>query len=133
MVHDVVAGILIRDAQVLLCHRSRAREWYPDVWDLPGGHVEAGEAPAAALGRELEEELGVVVPSLAESSMTLADDAAGIRMAVWCITDWHGEPVNRSPEEHDAIGWFRADELDALALAHPSYAAMLTDALAARG
>jgi ADP-ribose pyrophosphatase YjhB (NUDIX family) len=38
-VHIVVAGLLVRDQQVLLCHRSAERKWYPNVWDLPGGHV----------------------------------------------------------------------------------------------
>jgi 8-oxo-dGTP diphosphatase len=47
--HQVVAGIVIRQAQVLLCHRSPDRAWYPDVWDLPGGHIAAGETPLHAL------------------------------------------------------------------------------------
>ena len=39
----LVAGVLVRGAEVLLGHRSPHRRWYPDVWDLPGGHVEPGE------------------------------------------------------------------------------------------
>lgn len=42
-VHHVVAGLLVRGTEVLLGHRSPGRRWYPDVWDLPGGHVEDGE------------------------------------------------------------------------------------------
>src|SRR4029450_2629954 len=55
----VVAAILRRDNRVLLCHRPPERAWYPDVWDLPGGHVEHGETPTEALARELREELAV--------------------------------------------------------------------------
>jgi len=42
----------------VLCHRSPERRWYPDVWDFPGGHIEPGEDPQAALRREVAEELG---------------------------------------------------------------------------
>ena len=59
MAHDVVAGVLIRDGHVLLCHRSPAREWYPDVWDLPGGHVEA----AFATIMNLDHTTGPTVPA----------------------------------------------------------------------
>ena len=61
---QIVAAIVVRDSRVLLCHRSADHRWYPDVWDLAGGHVEAGETPASTLVRELRElreELGVVI------------------------------------------------------------------------
>ncbi|MGB5952451.1 MAG: NUDIX domain-containing protein, partial [Ornithinimicrobium sp.] len=56
--HVVVAALLLRNGRALLLHRTHTRQWYPDCWDLPGGHVEAGEDPAAALSRELFEDLG---------------------------------------------------------------------------
>ena len=54
----VIAQGLLRDEQgrVLLCRLTYKREW-----DLPGGVVEVGEAPAEGLVRELEEELGVTL------------------------------------------------------------------------
>jgi 8-oxo-dGTP pyrophosphatase MutT (NUDIX family) len=42
--HQVVAAMLLRADSVLLCHRSSDRAWYPDVWDLPGGHIETNES-----------------------------------------------------------------------------------------
>ena len=56
--HRVVAAILCRGDRVL-CHRHPDRSWYPDAWDLPGGHVEEGELPRHALLREMHEELGI--------------------------------------------------------------------------
>jgi 8-oxo-dGTP pyrophosphatase MutT (NUDIX family) len=54
----IIAQGLLRDesGRVLLCRLT-----YKTEWDLPGGVVEVGEAPAAGLVRELEEELGVTV------------------------------------------------------------------------
>ncbi len=53
-------GVLVRGEELLLARRSDDREFYPGVWDVVGGHCEEGEAPADALVREVEEEIGVV-------------------------------------------------------------------------
>ena len=66
--HDVVAAVLVEDRQVLLVHRSPTREAFPNVWDLPGGHIEDGESPRQAITRELNEELDIVAhPSHVEA------------------------------------------------------------------
>ncbi|MER3479937.1 MAG: hypothetical protein C4327_05465 [Meiothermus sp.] len=51
-----VAGVAIKNAQVLLCREPKG-----DFWYLPGGRVELGEESRAALRREVREELGVEV------------------------------------------------------------------------
>jgi 8-oxo-dGTP diphosphatase len=68
MTEAVVAGAWIDEGRILLCHRSPERQWYPDVWDLPLGHVEPGENPGDALKRELHEELGVTLTALRTES-----------------------------------------------------------------
>ena len=123
-----VAAIIRRGDRLLLCHRHPDRAWYPNVWDLPGGHVEPGEAPGDALVRELTEELGVRVTVPDAPIVEMADDE--LRLTVWRIDAWQGEPTNCSPDEHDDLGWFAPAELPGLALAHPSYAAMVTSAVA---
>ena len=40
--HIVVAALLRRRGRVLMVHRSPRRRWYPDTWDLPGGHAAPG-------------------------------------------------------------------------------------------
>jgi ADP-ribose pyrophosphatase YjhB (NUDIX family) len=50
-------ALVVRGGKVLFTRR--ANEPYAGTWDVPGGFMEAGEAPAAAVDRELREELGV--------------------------------------------------------------------------
>ena len=52
-------GILYRDGRILLAKRSCTREFYPDVWDIVGGHREEDEEPEKTLVREMQEEIGV--------------------------------------------------------------------------
>ena len=129
----VVGGLLVADGRVLLGHRHPARRWYPDVWDIPGGHVEPGESSRAAVVREVREELGVTVLSAHEhEQLRLPGDAEGdtVVIDVWVVTAWAGTPVNRAPEEHDALGWFGVDDLPTAQLAHPALESVLRGVLA---
>ena len=56
---DCVVALIIRDQRILLGRRSPTRDFYPNVWDLFGGHVEPGERQHEALIRELGEELDI--------------------------------------------------------------------------
>jgi 8-oxo-dGTP diphosphatase len=124
----VVAGLLRRDGRVLLCHRHRRRVKYPDVWDLPGGHIEEGESIADTLVRELAEELGIDVdPPVGPPWVTLHAD--GIALHVFLVDRWQGEPRNVAVDEHDDISWTGVDGLHLLDLAHPSYMELLRRAL----
>lgn len=73
MKHVITQG-LVRSAsrKVLLCELTYKREW-----DLPGGIVDPGESPAAALEREILEELGVVLAN------------RGLRLVNW-LPPWRG-------------------------------------------
>jgi 8-oxo-dGTP diphosphatase len=132
MDHHVVAVILLRPEEMLLCHRTPARRWYPDVWDFPGGHVEPGENPLYALRREVAEELGRSLGALTAALSC----AASIRSAAWISpcgsrAAGGGEVSNMQPHEHDAIGWFTAAQVAELELADPSYLTVLQRLLSA--
>lgn len=110
-VHQISVAVLVRHGRVLLCHRHPDRQWYPDVWDFPGGHVEADETPAVAVGREVREELGVDIdPPVTALERWTSDDED---MTFFLVRHWAGTPRNLAPEEHDDIGWFTlAEALD---------------------
>ncbi len=115
--------LLVREGRALLVHRHPQRGSYPDVWDLPGGHIEAGESPEATARRELAEELGVIVTDLERVAVPVV--VPGAESHVFVARTWHGEPANLAPDEHDAIGWFTPVEADDLRLAVPEVAAIL--------
>ena len=126
--HDLVAALLVRDGRVLLCHRSADRRWYPDVWDFPGGHVEAGEAPTKALARELEEELGIQIQQAGPELVRIVEP--GFALRIWLVERWVGDPVNASPSEHDDLGWFDVSQVSDLPLAHSGFRSLIRDTLA---
>ncbi|MGY1857097.1 NUDIX domain-containing protein [Modestobacter sp. SYSU DS0290] len=130
--HHVVTGALLQDGRVLLTHRSPHRRWYPDVWDLPGGHVDDGETELDALRRELREELGVEALAIdPEPVARISDPAADLSLGVWAVRAWRGTPTNACPDEHDEIRWADGAGLPSLELAHPGYLHLLSALLTA--
>ncbi|MFZ2014380.1 MAG: NUDIX domain-containing protein [Nocardioides sp.] len=112
--HKVVVGALVRQGRVLLVHRRPDKRARPDVWDLPGGVMEAGETELGALTRELHEELGIRMGTASASHLSRL--AAGPEdepalLSAWLVREWRGTPANVAPEEHDDIGWFGLEEL----------------------
>jgi 8-oxo-dGTP diphosphatase len=55
----VVAAVIANSRDEILLTQRRADQDLPGMWEFPGGKIEPGEAPEAALARELAEELGV--------------------------------------------------------------------------
>ena len=131
--HKVVVGALVSEGRVLLVHRSPNKRAYPNLWDLPGGGIEAGESELGALARELHEELGVRIATdsvshLCRVTVGPADEAA-ILSALGPIRDWQGRPSNTAPEEHNDVGWFGLEELPSPATAHERVRTALLEAI----
>ncbi len=57
----VVAGLIRDDRGRILLTKRRPDQALPNQWEFPGGKLEPGESPVAALHRELREEIGVAV------------------------------------------------------------------------
>ena len=105
-----VAGALVRGDMVLLVHRSPSVRFWPDAWDLFGGHVDEGESLEEALRREAHEELGIEVRSLRRLG-EINDPVEPAVVHVYAISSWEGEPINAAPDEHTELRWFSADDL----------------------
>lgn len=110
--HTTAAALILKESNTLLCLRSAARDWYPNVWELPGGHVQNGEDPRGALSRELSEELGI---SAVLDLPPVVVENAEARVYLWHVTNWTGEITNTSPE-HSAIRWCTAATAQELSL-----------------
>jgi 8-oxo-dGTP diphosphatase len=92
----VVAAVIERDGRILICQRNAAKR-HALKWEFPGGKVEPGEEPAAALGRELEEELGIraeIGPQIADYPYTYPGRPP-IRLIFYGVTHFTGEIENR--------------------------------------
>ena len=136
MVHHLVAGIIIQSDRILLGKRAPGRAFYPNVWDVFGGHIEPGEQPVQALIRELKEELGItpthwihletISESVPENNHILSHV---IIVHLYCILSWSGTPVNMQPDEHLTIQWFSYAEAIQLDLAHSSYPRLFAQCL----
>ncbi len=126
----VVAAALTREDGRVLVQQRPAHKHHGGLWEFPGGKVELGEAPEAALVRELAEELGVIVSPEHLSPLTFSSEANGGRplvLLLYRVERWIGEPY---PTEAPAIRWVAS--LDLYGLAMPPADIPLREVLADR-
>lgn len=108
----VVAAIIERSGTVFAARRNEHRT-AGGLWEFPGGKVESGETPEAALQRELKEELAIeaTVGRFIDQSRTVLR-AQAIEMSCYAVS-----LLGRDPErstDHDAMMWIGLDKLTSL-------------------
>jgi 8-oxo-dGTP diphosphatase len=125
----VVAAALADDRGRVLLQRRAPGKAMAGLWEFPGGKVEPGETPEAALARELEEELGIAVDPVTLVPAAFASAPVAARhmiLLLYLCRRWTGMP---RALDADALAWRRPDEMDAAAM--PPADAPLIPALAA--
>jgi 8-oxo-dGTP diphosphatase len=122
----VAAALAGADGRVLLQRRAPGRAM-AGLWEFPGGKVDDGELPEAALARELHEELGIRVDAADLVPACFASAPLGPRhmiLLLYLCRRWHGEP---RPLDASALRWERPEGMRALAM--PPADAPLVDLL----
>lgn len=98
------------DGRVLLAQRPEGKSM-AGLWEFPGGKVEPGETPEAALIRELHEELGIDTWASCLAPLTFAShtyDDFHLLMPLYACRKWDGIP---KPKENQVLKWARVNEL----------------------
>ena len=98
------------DGRVLLAQRPEGKSM-AGLWEFPGGKVEPGETPEAALIRELHEELGIETWSSCLAPLTFASHAYEkfhLLMPLFACRRWQGIVTAR---EGQRLAWVRARDL----------------------
>jgi RimJ/RimL family protein N-acetyltransferase/ADP-ribose pyrophosphatase YjhB (NUDIX family) len=112
-------GALIRDERqrVYVQRRTASRRLLPGIWDIVGGHLEAGESPEQALAREVEEETGWRVSSIDATVAGWEWEYEGrVRRELDYLVTVDGDLSRPLLEEgkHDASAWVGPDDLELL-------------------
>lgn len=110
----VVAGILVRDGRVMISRRP-AGAHMGRMWEFPGGKLEPGETPEAALRRELREETGAEAEAVRIYDAKLwAYPEKTVLLLFYIARLLSGEP---QPLEGQTLAWVKPGELSGYAFA----------------
>src|SRR5437016_12660056 len=92
----VVAGLILKDHQILACQRTR-HQMMPLKWEFPGGKIEEGEQPRDALRRELDEELGIaaVIGDEVKRIRHVYPNGSSVELRFYGVHEYSGEMENR--------------------------------------
>jgi 8-oxo-dGTP diphosphatase len=104
-------ALVDEDGRVLIAQRPEGKA-LAGLWEFPGGKVEAGETPEAALIRELEEELGIAVKADCLAPFVFAShpyEGFHLLMPLYLCRRWDG--MARA-KHHAALKWVKPAELD---------------------
>jgi NADH pyrophosphatase NudC (nudix superfamily) len=121
----VITAIIHRDGKYLITRRSLQKKRFPDMWTVPGGHLEPSDYESApketehywynvlekALTREVREETGVEIENVryVTSLATTHTDGAP-SLVISCLADYVSGDVKLQEEETDKAEWVSVEE-----------------------
>lgn len=103
-------ALIDSDNRVLLAKRPEGKKM-AGLWEFPGGKLNPGETPEAALIRELKEELGIDVTASCLAAFAFAShgyDTFHLLMPLFLCRRWKGLPT---PREGQTLAWVRPERL----------------------
>ncbi|MBL0968703.1 MAG: (deoxy)nucleoside triphosphate pyrophosphohydrolase [Brevundimonas sp.] len=106
----VAVALIDTDGRVLIAQRPEGKQ-LAGLWEFPGGKVEPGERPEAALIRELKEELGIDVTEACLAPFVFTSHAYEtfhLLMPLYLCRRWSGVVQAR---EHSALKWVKPNQL----------------------
>jgi len=106
----VACALLDGDGRILLAQRPEGKSM-AGLWEFPGGKLDPGETPEAALIRELREELGIETQEACLSPLFFASHSYAkfhLLMPLYICRKWEGRAVAK---EGQALDWVRPDKL----------------------
>ena len=109
----VAAALIDADGRVLVQQRPPGKPM-AGLWEFPGGKIDVGETPEAALRRELEEELGIAIDESCLAPAVFASEPMADRhllLLLYVLRKWPGSPEARHAS---ALHWLRPVELHRL-------------------
>lgn len=110
---EVVAAVIEREGsagKLILIGQRKPNGRHPGKWEFPGGKVEPGEEPRAALARELREELAidaVIGPEIDGYDFQYRPESL-TRLTFFHVTEYSGEIVNL---DFAALAWVQREDL----------------------
>lgn len=106
-------ALIDADGRVLLAQRPEGKDM-AGMWEFPGGKVEPGELPDAALRREIKEELNLDLCESCLHPLTFVSheyERFHLLMLLYVCRNWEGIP---QAMEGQKVGWYRPDQMRAL-------------------
>lgn len=109
-VHVVAVALIDADGRVLLAQRPEGKS-LAGMWEFPGGKIEVGEAPQAALRREIKEELGLDLCESCLAPLTFVEheyEDFRLLMLLYVCRNWQGIPTAL---EGQNLTWKRPNDM----------------------